>query len=267
MQYVVVQKETTAPDAEQWRQALKPVKHLAEADAARLAREVRGLLIKNVSLEEGLAVQKALQAEGVPTEVVPASELPKLPNAKFVKRLEFQPQALLVYDPLGRALPVPWTEVSLLSAGAVRHFGITESTTQEWVRSYNPMSGLGFALQTEVRHEVEDNLQFRLEIFLGQAAMRFEIEAATFLFKFIFNRPELNAGEKLALLVQRLARQAPEATLNLGAQAMFDASPPISYASKAALADESIWLLWRRANPVPQTPAPAPESAPTGTGA
>jgi hypothetical protein len=257
MQYVVVQKETTAPTADQWRRALKPVKHLAEADAARLAREVRGLLIKNVSLEEGLAVQTALQAEGVLTEVVPAGELPALPVAKFVKRLELQPQALLVYDPLGRALPVPWSEVTLLSAGAVRHFGITESATQEWVRSYNPMGGLGFTLQTEVRHDIEDQQQFRLEIFLGRAAMRFEIEAATFLFKFVSDRPELNAGEKLALLVQHLARQAPQATLNCGAQAMRDSTPPVAYASKAALADESIWLLWQRASMAMAAPAPS----------
>ena len=258
MQYVLVQKEATAPTADQWRRALKPVKHLAEADAARLAREVSGLLIKNLSLDEGLAVQKELQAEGIPTEVVPAAQLPKLPDARFVKRLELQPQALLVYDPLGRALPVPWTELTLLAAGAVRHFGITQTTTQEWVRSYNPIGGLGFTLQTDVRHGVEDNLQFRLEIFLGRAALRFEIESTTFLFKFVFDRPELNTGEKLALLVQLLARQAPQATLNLGAQAMCDSAPPVSYLSKAALADESVWLLWRRAQAQPLPPLAAP---------
>jgi hypothetical protein len=256
MQYFVVQKEATGPSADQLRRALKLVKHMAEADAARLAREAGGLLLKNVSIEEATRVQEALQAEGVGTKVVPASQLPRLPDAKFVKRLELQPQALLIYDPLGRALPVPWAEIALLSAGAVRHFGITQTASQEWVRSYTPVAGFHLKMQTDVRHEVEDNVQLRLEIFLRGAAMRFEIEAAGFLFKFVFDRPELNPGEKLSLLVQHLARQAPQASLNRGAQAMRDSAPLVSYPSKAALADESVWLLWRRA--AAATPASAP---------
>jgi hypothetical protein len=85
-----------------------------------------------------------------------------------------------------------------------------------------------------------------MDIFLARGAARFQIEAESFLFKYLFDRPELNLAQKVGLLVQMLGQQAPQAFVNRGAAALRDHTPgAAAYASKAALFDESIWLLWR----------------------
>ena len=78
--------------------------------------------------------------------------------------------------------------------------------------------------------------------------MRFQIEAESFPFKYCFDRPDLNLPQKLGLLIQMLAEHAPHAVMNRGGTALRDGQPEnAAYASKSALFDESIWLLWRTA--------------------
>lgn len=236
----------TAPTADQLRRAFKQVKSLTEADATKLANEACGLLVKNLSRDDAASLQLALRSEGVPTEIIETAQLPRLPDAKFVRRLEFQPQTLAVYDPLGRAVPVDWQHLSLISAGSVRHFGVSKTRTEEVVRSFSPVRGLHAKTVTDVRHKVEDDARIVMDIFLARGAARFQIEAESFLFKYVFDRPELNLAQKVGLLVQMLAQQAPQAFVNRGAAALRDHRPgAAAYASKAALFDESIWLLWR----------------------
>ena len=70
---------------------------------------------------EFLANRKgALAAEGIETAVVLENELPQLPPAKFVRQMECLPDALMVYDPIGRNSPVSWDQVLLVAAGNVQ---------------------------------------------------------------------------------------------------------------------------------------------------
>jgi len=235
-----------APTADQLKRAFKQVKNLTEADATKLANEACGLLVKNLSRNDAATLQLALRSEGVPTEIVETAQLPRLPDAKFVRRLEFQPQALGVYDPLGRAVPVDWQHLSLISAGAVRHFGVSQTRTEEVVQSFSPVRGFHAKTVTDVRHKIEDDAKIVIDIFLARGAARFQIEAESFLFRYLFDRAELNLAQKAGLLVQMLAQRAPQAFVNRGAAALRDNVPgAAAYASKAALFDESIWLLWR----------------------
>jgi hypothetical protein len=235
-----------APTVDQLRRAFKHVKTFTEADATKLANEACGLLVKNLSREDATALQLALRSEGVPTEIVETGQLPRLTDAKFVRRLEFQPQALALYDPLGRAVPVDWQHLCLISAGAVRHFGVSKTRTEEVVQGFDPVRGFHAKTVTDIRHKVEDDAKIVMDIFLAHGAARFQIEAESFLFKYSFDRPELNLPQKMGLLVQMLAQQAPQAFVNRGAAALRDNRPgAAAYASKAALFDESVWLLWR----------------------
>jgi hypothetical protein len=158
---------------------------------------------------------------------------------------------LVIYDPLGRPAPVPWSQVSLIAAGAVQHFGLTKTSTLEWVRDSSVFSGLGLTgamvWQTDVRHQFQHQTECLLDLLIGPATMRFQIEAADFGFKQVFDRPELDLAGKVDQLVQRLAQHAPHALLNQGALACRDqASTRRLYPSKTALFDEEIWLLWRQ---------------------
>lgn len=246
MSFVLVQKEHVAPSADQLKRAFKLVKGLTEADATKLANDAYGVLIKNLAQPDALKLQAALASEGVATEVVETARFPKLVDAKFIKRAEMKPDALALLDPIGRPLAVPWEHIVLIAAGCVGHFGVSSTTKEERVLAYDPLYGVHTEVVTETRHKVERDAQWLVDMFLAGGAMRFQVEAESFLFKFTFDRPELDLAGKVALLVQLLAQHAPRAVLNRGAAALC-ASPAraFSYAGKNYLFEESQWLLWR----------------------
>ena len=244
----LVQAEFVAPSADQLKRAFKSLKALTDADAVKLANDACGILIKNLSSDDAGLLQRALKSEGVTTEIVDAGDLPRLPDAKFVRRMECQSESLVIYDPIGRAVPVPWQHLILIYAGTVRHFDMTATRTEKKVATFDPIRGARTKVVTEVRHKVEDDSALLIDIFLTGGAIRFQTEAAAFQFKFCFDRPELNLARKAGLLVQMLADHAPQAGLNRGAKALRDGLPENAvYASKAALFDESTWLMWRMA--------------------
>ena len=248
MPYCLLQTDSVAPTADQLKRAFKSLKNLTEADAIKLAREACGILKKNLSLTDARVLQSALQGEGVPTNLLDATQLPKLPDAKFVRRVEIQPQALGIFDPLGRAVPLPWQHLTLVSAGTVRHFGVSATRTEVTVNTFDPIRGSRKKVVTDVRHKVEADARLVLDIFLTGGLMRFQIEAESFQFKYCFDRPDLNLPQRLGLLIQMLAEHAPHAVMNRGAAALRDGHPEnAAYASKVALFDESTWLLWRMA--------------------
>src|ERR1041385_1834633 len=113
MPYCLLQLDSIAPNADQLKRAFRSLKILTDADAVKTAVEACGILVKNLTLESARGLQRVLRGEGVSTEVIDAAALPRLAEAKTVRRLEFQAQSLAVYDPLGRAVPVPWRQVAL----------------------------------------------------------------------------------------------------------------------------------------------------------
>lgn len=237
-----------APTVDQLRRAFKQVKTFTEADATKLAHEGCGLLVKNLSRDDATTLQRALQTEGVPTEIVETGQLPRLPEAKCVRRVEIQPLALTTYDPLGRTVPVDWQHLCLVSAGAVRHFGVSTTRTEITGHGFSAVRGFQPSVATEFRHKIQDDARIIIDIFLAQGTMRFQIEAESFLFKYSFDRPELSLSQKAGLLVQMMTQLAPQALVNRGAAALRDNTPgEAAYASKSALFDESVWLLWRMA--------------------
>ena len=248
MPYCLLQTGAVAPTADQLKRAFKALKTLTEADAIKLALEACGILMKNRSLVDARVVQRVLQEEGAMTELVDVAEIPKLPEPKFVRRAEILPQALAIFDTLGRVVPLPWEQLTLVSAGTVRHFGVSATRTEETVKTYDPIRGIRTRVVTDVRHKVQDDARLMLDMFLTGGALRFQIEAESFQFKYCFDRPDLNVPQKLGLLIQMIAEHAPHAVMNRGAAALRDEKlENAAYASKAALFDESIWLLWRMA--------------------
>jgi hypothetical protein len=254
--YALVQQEATVPTADQLKRAFKLLKRMTEADAIKVAREAYGILMRNLPLDEASTLQRALAGEGVPTEIVEAGQLPGLPDARFIRRAELRSEALVVSDPLGRPVPVLWPQIALIAAGACRHFGISQTRTEQHVTSFDPIHGIHRRVEVDVRHKVEDDVPMLLDLLLTGAAMRFQIEADQFQFKHLFDRPDLDRAGKMGLLIQRLGERAPQAWLNRGAFSLRDgSSAPVTYASKAAFFEESIWLLWRQAK---HEPAPGP---------
>src|SRR5205814_1514814 len=97
-QFAVLQKDSASPTADQLKRAFKSFHTLTDADAVRLSVTAQGILMKSLDSDAARAFQKALQAEGVATAVVPENDLPRLPEGRSLQRLEPSPQAFTVFD-------------------------------------------------------------------------------------------------------------------------------------------------------------------------
>ena len=244
--YTLVQAGITSPTVEQLKRAFAFTDSLRAPDAAKLANEARGVLLRNLTYDNAYRVQCALKEDGVPTEVLESSALPALPQSKSTRRLEFTDDALMIYDVLGRAATIEWSQLTLIAAGAVGHFEITVTHSEEQVMTFSPIRGFHPRTVSETEHVLELKPQLVLELLVNDAQRRFLVEAKGFPFGYCFNRPELSLPEKFTLLVQMIAERAPQAIRNWGAEALVNGSGIETYAHKTVLHDELIWLLWQR---------------------
>lgn len=269
MNYAVVQKTLEIPDVEKLKRAFAGVPGLTAADAAILAKDAFGILLKGKPAEIAAQLSGTLRAQGIETLVVPESELPVLPPGKFLRRLECQPQGLVVYDAIGRPFTVEWRHVSLIAAGniLVSEFGRvrTESAggtgwaavAQMGANAAATAMGAGLGLPLPARkktvtefHSEEQRVHRPLvEIFMGRAAARYSIEIDTappMLFQYLGARQTKDPRKDLALIVQDCCRFAPQAAVNRGAYLLRENTGELfAYPSKHAFHEEITWILWQ----------------------
>jgi hypothetical protein len=244
--YTLVQADPTPPTVEQLKRAFAFTDSLRAPDAAKLAHEACGLLLKNLTYDNAYRVQCALKEDGIATEIVEPATLPTLPESRLVRRMEFTDAALMVFDLLGRASPVAWDQLAVIGAGAVGHFELTTTHTEEKVVVFSPIRGIHRKTVSETTHKLGTDRQLLLELLPTAGDRRLQIEGKGFLFGYCFNRPELDLEAKFALLVQGIVEHAPKAIRNRGAEALARQLPIAEYSSKGALNDELVWLLWRQ---------------------
>lgn len=244
--FLLVQSGDEPPSAEQMVAAFKAHKKFTEADAIKAAREAHGVILKNLAYDDAQILQQALAAQGAGTAVVAGFEFPQLPAAKVVRRLEFQPETLVIYDALGRPQPFAWSELGLVAAGAFQHFELGETQTEEWQWRGHVVGGYRLELVTETRHHVSDQLRFLVDLLIMKPVCRLQIEPENFLFGYVFDRPQLELSAKVALLVQMLKERAPKALQNRGAVGLCE-NPPVTplWPNKTAFFEEESWLIWR----------------------
>ncbi len=246
MGYAVLQKELSVPPVERLKRAFRSVKGLTAFDAQIIANDAYGILVRNMGLPEANTLQANLRAEGIETDVVDERQLPVLPNPKFVQRLDCTPEALMIYDPLGRPFPLEWRHILLIAAGGVRLSEFKRIRTETPVVRYTP-DGYAYT-DTEVEHRSreERNYHLLLEIVITRAALRYSATAEQLKFQYLGSRRTDNQNENFRLLVQDLAQFAPQAVINRGAYYLRENSgEPFAYPTKNSFFEEIIWLLWR----------------------
>lgn len=262
--FALVQQTLEIPEVEKLKRAFRAVRSLTAADAPTIANDAYGILVKNLGADDAVALQGALRDEGIETHMVLQSDLPQLPPIKFLRCADCQPDALMVYDPIGRTIPVPWGHVMLIAAGSVRVIEFRQEIKRPGPADWDYpevehflrdgfMPGLkGF--QTPLSATPESTTReiptFRwlLEIVLTRAAMRFQIEADKFRFTTLGDRATADPGRNLGLLAQEMMKRAPDALVNRGAfHLREDPAGVMSYPSKNAFYEEMTWILWRAA--------------------
>jgi hypothetical protein len=247
-QFAVLQKDPVGPTADQLKRVFKAFSHLTDADAVRVAVGARGILMRNLGRDAARALQKVFLAEGIEVAVIGESDLPELPEGNSLHRLAIFPQAFVVYDLRGRRTSIPWPEIALVAAGAAQHHELTQGTGGRTASGFQREQG---ARREEARiapHRIEPDPRFLLEILLQDGAVRYQLDAAKFTFRYVIDRPGLALEEKFIWLVREICRQANRAMLNTGARRLVEGGETVRpYFDRQTLADEIIWLLWQQA--------------------
>lgn len=247
MPFAVVQSSLDPPTLAQLQAAFRGVPGLTPLDAHALGRDAFGIIVKDLSAEAAGQLQSNLRVQGYKTLVVDERELPAMPAAKFVRRLDVAPDALIVYDPVGRNFPVQWGHVSMLAAGQVRLSDfkriVTERPTARFAGDATPYVDY----ECEVTYKEEMQSHLLVEIFLGQTAQqRLSLRADEFNFATLREELTQNPAENFQRLVRVLLKHAPHAIINRGAYYLREEPPTVfDYPSKNAFYEEITWLLWR----------------------
>lgn len=259
VRYAVLQQSLEMPPVEGLRVAFRSVRGLTPADAQGMANDAFGILVKNLDAEQAAQLQNALRAQGIGSEVVAETALPKLPSTKFVRRLDLGEDVLVIYDAIGRHVPVEWRHIALIAVGSV---ATTEFTRQEIVTTPSAVmlprrrSGLfrGIAPEEssatrEVRTRERLTERLMVELVLSRAVARFSIEveeAAPQLFRCLGEERTQSLPENLSRFVRRLVARAPQAMQNRGTYSLRQEPATLfSYPSKNAFYEEITWLLWK----------------------
>jgi hypothetical protein len=249
----VMQKNLEPPTLEQLKQAFSNVPGLTAVDAALQCRDAFGILARSFEPERAQALQSALAAQGVETEVVEDASLPALPELRIVHRLDSTPDALMICDPLGRSFPLPWKSVLLIAAGKVRMTEFKTVDVPHPVLNYGGRGRRGFGGEPVVQydHETheEHNDRWLLEVVITGAALRYSVVAdrpLSLLFQYLGDRRTIDVATNFKLVVQDLTANAPEVAVNRGAYYLRENSAdPFYYPTKKAFYDEMTWLLWK----------------------
>ena len=258
MGFAVLQKSLEPPSLDQLKNAFRGVPGLTAVDAHILGRDAFGVLVKGFALDRATALQSALASQGVVTEVVDDGQLPALPPVRHVNRLDCTPAALMISDPLGRSFPLEWRNILLVAAGKVKVDEFEQIRTETRVPTYHMEGGVSYETRIDYRTKEGRHERLLLEIVVSRAALRYSINAdqsAHLLFQYLGGRRTRDLGANFAMLVQDLAKGAPEAALNRGAHYLCEnAADVFAYPSKNAFYEEITWLLWQLSKSQPGGP-------------
>ena len=242
MTYAVVQLDLAPPSVEALRQAFSQTQTLRPQDAASVARDAFGILAQRLSAPEALTLCGVLKELGVATDVVDEHELPELPQAKLVSRIDCLDVGLVLYDALGRQTIVDWGRVVLVCAGKV---GLIDLVSQE-AQYFAANDGDGYAMvRRNSRYAEKARTHLLLDIFL-QGPERYRADAAKLRYDYLGPRRKGTAAANFDLLVADLVGRATRAVPNHGAEAV-RAGRGFAYPSRKAFEKETIWRLWNAA--------------------
>jgi len=245
MSYAVLQKNLEPPSLDQLKNAFQNVPGLTALDAFGVGKDAFGILVKGFDLDSASRLQSALAAQGVETELVDEAALPPLPEIRNVHRVDCTPDALMIYDALGRNFPLKWVDVMMIAAGSVRLIDFNTVEVRRPVAHHG--RGGDSPVTLEIKEQPADH--WILEIIVSGAALRYSIvadHAECLLFQYLDSRRTRELAGNFKLLVQDLTKAAPQATVNHGAFYLRENSPtPFHYPSKNAFYEEIVWLLWQ----------------------
>lgn len=244
MSYAILQKTAEPFTLEQLKLACRGVPGFTEMDAPMLSKDAFGIIAKGLEWEAASAFVSSLEAQGVEAEAVDEADLPQLPPNRQVHRMDCLPEALMLYDPVGRSFPLEWKNVMMIAAGRVKmsDFNTVMMNLPKQVGREIMMVPQPMTKEERVEHLL-------LEIIITRGVLRYTVCAdkpGGFFFQYLGDRRVRDLTVNFNMVVQDLVKYAPEAILNCGATRIRDTPDQrFAYPSKTAFYQEITWMLWQ----------------------
>jgi hypothetical protein len=177
-------------DRESLEMASDVVPSLARADCAHLQRDLFGIVVSNLPLQEATAFQAGLKRRGFPTDLVADHELPVLHEPFTIQRIEIKEKALLFTDTMGRQQTRVLDDLVFVAGGFLTK-STTKSTTgpELGMLSPRPNSSPYSLPQAERRYFLEDMPEFRLDFFFWASPNRLRASVSAESTMFFQDRP------------------------------------------------------------------------------
>lgn len=146
---------------------------VARADCAHLQRDLFGIVVSNLPLEEAKAFQAELERRGFPTDLVADHELPVLHDPFTIQRIGIKDQTLQLTDAMGRQ-QTRTLEDLVFVAGGFLNKSTTKSTPGPEVGMFSPRpnSSPHSLPRPERRYFQEDVRVFRIDLFFWSSPNR-----------------------------------------------------------------------------------------------
>lgn len=175
-------------DRESLEEASIAVPSVARADCAGMQRDLFGIVISGLPLEEAIAFQGALRSRGFETELVEDDEMPKLHEAFAIQRINFKEATLVFVDTMGREQSRPRQELVFIAGG----FLTQRKTKTEWKMGTRSVGSNGgsFDVPSPEKHRKEEAVpEFRLDFFFSAPPFRLRASVSAESMMFFHDRP------------------------------------------------------------------------------
>jgi hypothetical protein len=226
------------------RQALEEASVVApsvgKADCMRISRELFGIVVGGIPIEDAIAFRAALMARNFPTLIAADQDIPRLPEARFFNRIDANDEAFILTDALGRKEIFRADNVLLLAAGFLQRLR-NKTEARDVHVPYGKRSG-SFEDDTpgiEYRSTLVQTPEFRLECFIKRKPYRLclMLDAHT---NFIWNNVVLRVEkpDPIHAFLKTWHRYVPEDKWNLGLQR---SGTDFQYPSPRAFENEIRW--------------------------
>jgi hypothetical protein len=154
-------------------EAIMVTEGLTKPDCARLQRKSFGILVGRLSQDDALALQAALQARNIPTEVVDEFALPVLTEPKRGHALKLVETGIVFTDLYGRETSYTSEQIVFAGGGGLLHLKDVQDQELKTVGGPGGYGGYSDVMTTIVTsHRFENLPEFRLELFVPAESPR-----------------------------------------------------------------------------------------------
>lgn len=230
--------------------AVMATKTLAKPDCPRLHNDLFGIVVNRLTEADAFAMQAALRARGIETDVVPEAQLPPLPTGKRAQAFHVTPTELRVQEIVAtRDLVLPREVFAFAAGGFVTHARPMVRRDLEWVSKPVARGQTRQVVEVVTEMTIADVPEFRVEFYFSQPPYRFQwVLDADSVLRANGEIYRLRDKTRLQRLLGLVASLVPVDRTNRGILRAI-AGETFVYPSVRAFEEETIWSFYRLLNP------------------